>query len=452
MYAIIDIETTGGNPSKDKITEIAVLIHDGSRITHEFCTLVNPERRIPQFISRMTGITDEMVSEAPRFYEIARNLVELTRDKVFVAHNASFDYHFIKNEFRALGYDFSRSQLCTYKLSRKLLPGYSSYGLGKLCRELNIVNNSRHRAAGDAHATAKLFDRLLQKYPAGFINGFPALKKNETVPLPGFFKNLPEETGVYYLLGRNGEIIYIGKSRNIRKRAISHFLSQSSKKALEMATAIAEVDFRVTGSELAALLLESEEIKKHQPLFNRKQRRSFFNFGLFSQADQNGYLHLKIDKTGTGTTPHTSFANREQGREYLFELIGTFQLCQNLCGLFGTNGACFHYSVKQCRGACIGLEPAADYNARALKAIDHASMPATNMLIIDRGRHNEEKFLVLIKGGKIQSMGYADISITQAFTPAHIEDLLLPADDNRDTRLIVSGFIRNKRVEKIVPL
>ncbi|HAJ99200.1 MAG TPA: exonuclease [Bacteroidales bacterium] len=451
MYAIIDIETTGGNPARDKITELAVFIHDGTRIVEEFSTLINPERRIPPFISRMTGITDAMVMNAPKFYEIARQLVELTRDKIFVAHNATFDYNFIRNEFRSLGYDYNRKQLCTYKLSRKLLPGLPSYGLSKLCKELHIVNNSRHRAAGDAMATAVLFDILLEKHPEGFVNGFPTMHQQTKVPIPDFLCNLPEETGIYYLLNQDHEIVYIGKSRNIRKRAVSHFSSQATKKALELATAIKEVDFQVTGSELGALLLESDEIKKHQPIYNRRQRRSFFNFGLFSFKDEKGYLNIRIDKTTNSEAPYTTFSNREQGREYLFELIGSFQLCQNLCGLFGTTGACFHYAVKQCQGACIGMEPAGDYNARVQKALHHASMPANNLLIIDRGRHSEEKFMVLIKGGKIHSMGYAETQQAQALTPAHIEDLLHPATDNRDARLIVSSFIRNKRVERTVP-
>ena len=451
MYAIIDIETTGGNPARDKITEVAVFIHDGTRIVEEFSTLINPERRIPPFISRMTGITDAMVMSAPKFYEIARQLVELTHDKIFVAHNATFDYNFIRNEFRSLGYDYNRKQLCTYKLSRKLLPGLPSYGLSKLCKELHIVNNSRHRAAGDAMATAVLFDILLEKHPEGFVNGFPTMQQQTKVPIPDFLRNLPEETGIYYLLNQDHEIVYIGKSRNIRKRAVSHFSSQATKKAIELATAIKEVDFQVTGSELGALLLESDEIKKHQPIYNRRQRRSFFNFGLFSFKDEKGYLNIRIDKTTNTEAPHTTFSNREQGREYLFELIGSFQLCQNLCGLFGTTGACFHYAVKQCQGACIGMEPAADYNARVQKALHHASMPANNLLIIDSGRHTEEKFMVLIKGGKIHSMGYAETQQTQAITPAHIEDLLQPATDNRDARIIVSSFIRNKRVEKTVP-
>jgi DNA polymerase III subunit epsilon len=161
MYSIIDIETTGGSPKTEKITEIAIFIHDGINIINEFCTLVNPERKIPGFITGITGITDEMVENAPKFYEIARKIVEITGNKIFVAHNAAFDYGFICEEFRQLGYSYERDKLCTVKLSRKLIPGLRSYSLGKLCSELNIPVSNRHRARGDALATVKLFELLL---------------------------------------------------------------------------------------------------------------------------------------------------------------------------------------------------------------------------------------------------------------------------------------------------
>lgn len=161
MYAIIDIETTGQSADKGKITEIAIFIHDGFRITDSFSSLVNPECYIPGFITRLTGIDNEMVKSAPRFYEIARQIVELTRDKVFVAHNASFDYRFVQEEFRQLGYNYQRKTMCTVKLGRKFIPGHKSYSLGKLCAELGISINGRHRAAGDALATVKLFELIL---------------------------------------------------------------------------------------------------------------------------------------------------------------------------------------------------------------------------------------------------------------------------------------------------
>lgn len=455
MYAIIDIETTGGNPYRDKITEIAVFIHDGENVVREYHSLINPERRIPPFITRMTGITDEMVARAPRFFEIAKDLVELTKDTIFVAHNASFDYNFIRNEFKNLGFDFNRDHLCTVKLSRKLLPGKQSYSLGRLCQELNIRIDSRHRAAGDALATVKLFELLLQEYPGGVLNGIPGTIQSSRAINPALSEEklnaLPMKTGVYYFFNDKDEIIYIGKSKSIRQRVISHFQSMKSQKALEMAGQVCRVDYEETGSELAALLLESEEIKRHQPLFNRRQRRNFFNYGLYSFKDAEGYLNLKIDKNNDGQTPHTSFSNKEMGRQFLFKLVEQFSLCQNLSGLFPTSGACFQYAVKQCRGACLGIEPPYSYNQRVHEALEIASMPSQNMIIVDKGRHYGEKFLVLVEGGRFSAEGYAEPGQLQAMTPAHLESILKPASDNRDARLIISGFVRNKRVEKVIP-
>ena len=167
MYSIIDIETTGGSPKTEKITEIAVFLYDGTRITDEFTSLVNPERSIPSFITEITGISNKMVANAPKFYEIAKDIVELTNDRIFVAHNAPFDYSFICEEFRQLGYVYSRNMLCTVKLSRKMIPGLRSYSLGKICSDLNIRIENRHRAKGDALATVKLFEMLLTLESAG---------------------------------------------------------------------------------------------------------------------------------------------------------------------------------------------------------------------------------------------------------------------------------------------
>ncbi|MEE4178693.1 MAG: exonuclease domain-containing protein [Bacteroides sp.] len=455
MYAIIDIETTGGNPYRDKITEIAVFIHDGKQVVREYNTLINPERRIPPFITRMTGITDEMVARAPRFFEIAKEIVQLTQNTVFVAHNASFDYNFVRNEFKTLGYDFNRNHVCTVKLSRKLLPGKTSYSLGRLCQELGISINNRHRAAGDALATVKLFERLLKEHPEGFLNGFPGPFSPRQAMNPSLSEEhleaLPPRTGVYYFFNEKDEIIYIGKSKSIRQRVMSHFSSLKSQKALKMAGQVMRVDYEETGSELAALLLESEEIKRHQPLFNRRQRRNFFNYGLYSFTDPEGYLNLKVEKTSSSQTPHTSFANKEMGRDFLFKLVEKYNLCQNLSGLFPTSGACFQYAVKQCRGACLGIEPPQSYNQRVREALENASMPSQNMIIVDKGRRHGEKYLIMIEGGRFSAAGYAVPEEVQAMTPANLEMILQPATDNRDARLIISGFVRNKRVEKLIP-
>ena len=200
-FAIVDIETTGSIAGNCRITEIAIFLHDGEKIIDTFCSLINPECTIPPFISKLTGIDNDMVEHAPKFYEVAKNVVEITEDAIFVAHNASFDYNFIRQEFKALGFNFTREYFCTLQVSRQLLPGQQSYSLGRLCRNLNITLENRHRAHGDALATVKLFELLFEqttkeKNLAEFIRSdFLNIK----LP-PGFNKqvleNLPEKSGV----------------------------------------------------------------------------------------------------------------------------------------------------------------------------------------------------------------------------------------------------------------
>ncbi|HRZ21151.1 MAG TPA: 3'-5' exonuclease, partial [Bacteroidales bacterium] len=150
MFAVVDVETTGLNPKTEKITEVAIFLHDGRKITHEYTTLINPEKRIPYRITQMTGISNKMVEDAPRFCDVARDILELTEGRTLVGHHVAFDYSFLRQEYGSLGYDFRREKLCTVKMSRKLIPHRRSYGLGNLCKDLDIVNPCRHRAAGDA--------------------------------------------------------------------------------------------------------------------------------------------------------------------------------------------------------------------------------------------------------------------------------------------------------------
>lgn len=163
MFVIIDIETTGNNPKYGSITELAIYQHNGQKVVNHFTTLINPEIDIPYYITKLTGIDNMMVSNAPKFYEIAKTIIELLKGNIFVAHNVSFDYQFIKEEFSRLGYNFNSKTLCTVKLAKQLLPGHQSYSLGKLCSDLGIKIKDRHRADGDALATVKLFEILLQK-------------------------------------------------------------------------------------------------------------------------------------------------------------------------------------------------------------------------------------------------------------------------------------------------
>jgi DNA polymerase III subunit epsilon len=453
-YAIVDIETTGGNPRSDKITEIAVVLHDGGKVVSQFSSLVNPECRIPYNITAITGITNEMVADAPKFYEIARQLVEMTRDSVFVAHNVAFDYGFVKNEFKRLGYDYSREQLCTVRLSRKILPGHRSYSLGKLCDDLQIAINGRHRAMGDAEATAVLFDILLKTEASsntGYITNPSELPRDIHPDLdPGIFKKLPEEPGVYYFYNNRLEVIYIGKSKNIRSRVLSHFSNNSTGKAMQMRSQTADISFEVTGSELIALLKESYEIKKYKPLFNRAQRKAYFRYGLFSFRNREGYICFSLEKiTEEEKSPLLTFTTKAEAHSFINAIIDKFGLCQKLCGIYPSEGHCFHYEIGACKGACTGQEPVSSYNARAIKVEEKYKFDYSNILIFDPGRNNEEQGVIKIEHGKYIGFGYFSSQFA-AIDETVIHDCIQVYPDNHEVQHIISQYLRNNQVNKLL--
>ncbi len=457
MYAVVDIETTGGSPKTEKITEIAIYIFDGKRIVDEFVTLVNPEKSIPYYITALTGISNEMVADAPRFFEIAKKIVELTEDKVLVAHNASFDYKFIKSEFKSLGYDFTRENVCTLRLSRKMFPGHSSYSLGRLCADLGIEISDRHRAAGDARATVRLLEILLdrgrvtgkknlveQSISSNLRNLHPDLSRSS-------LEELPEEPGVYYFLNDQRQVIYIGKSINIRKRILSHLSNNGSRRSIELKENIASIDFELTGSELIALLVESSEIKKHAPRFNRAQKRKIMQYGLYARKDDKGYYRLDIDKTGNriNQSPETCFRNKTEARVIVSKMIERHWLCQKLCGMYDTDGACFHYEIRQCNGACIGKESPDQYNKRVMKALSAFYYQQKNILIIDKGRDRDERSVVQIENGKY--IGFGFLSTTGTYLQLEdIRDCIRLYEDNRDVQQIIRTYLNTHEVEKII--
>lgn len=298
MYAILDIETTGGAFNEEGITEIAIYKYDGHEIVDQFISLVNPEIPIQPFVVKLTGINNSMLVSAPKFYEIAKRIIEITDDCVIVAHNADFDYRILRTEFRRLGYDFTMKTLCTVELSKKLLPEQPSHSLGKLVRALGIPMADRHRASGDALATVKLFQMLLEKdVDKEIVKDFIKLKieKGIAPKLVDIINSLPTKTGVYYIHNEKGDLIYIGKSKNIKKRINQHFtgITNSAKK---IQAEVFTVTYEETGSELVALLKESQEIKIHKPRYNRSQRKNIFQWALYSEMDKNGYLNLKLLK------------------------------------------------------------------------------------------------------------------------------------------------------------
>lgn len=446
LYAVIDVETTGLSSKTEKITEIAIYIHNGERIVEEFSTLINPETKIPFHITRLTGINNQMVKDAPKFYEIAKKIIEITEGKIFVGHNVSFDYNFIKSEFKSLGYDFSRKTLCTVKLARKLIPGKKSYGLGNLCKELGIKVQNRHRAPGDALATSKILEFLLSIDQTAANNSLKGYNSNISKSI---IQKLPEKTGVYYFYNSNQELIYVGKSKNIHDRVLSHLSNNLTRKAVEMRDAIADIDYKITGSELVALLLESHEIKTHKPLFNKAQRRTLYNYGLYKFKDVNGYLQLNILKLIDGSVPITSYSSLNEAKQHLYTLVEEYQLCQKLCGLYESDGVCFHYQLNQCLGACIQKETSTDYNQRVKSAVKNYQFKDDSFLMIDKGRDKEEKSVIKINKGKYIGFGFFPVNGDQIFVE-ELNKYINNYKDNKDVQQIIRSYLRTHNVEAIL--
>lgn len=454
MYAIIDIETTGGSARQEKITEIAVYQHDGKEITGEYTTLVNPGRSIPYFITALTGISNEMVEDAPVFHEIAGKVVELTEGRIIVAHNARFDYSFLRQEFSSLGYTFKRSLIDTVTASRKLFPGYGSYSLDNICKELGINIKERHRAAGDALATVRLFELLLMRdaeindISSSIFSNTRNIKLNPALNI-SILDKIPEEPGVYYFYDENSQLIYVGKSRNLFRRISTHLSNNATKRSMEMRDRIADIGWECTGSELIALLRESEEIKRNKPLYNRAQRRSGAMWGIFQSNDEHGYINLRAATPGNEEVPLVTYPSRHKARTALTTLVEKYELCQKMCGLYDTQGSCFHYQVGLCRGACTGKEKPEEYNRRAAKAIDEYSLGRRNCLIIDNGRNEEERSVVKIVNGKYTGYGYFCIN-DLGFGLENVHNCIARRADNKDIQIIIKGYLSRNRVEKII--
>ncbi|HKJ49110.1 MAG TPA: exonuclease domain-containing protein, partial [Christiangramia sp.] len=350
MYAILDIETTGGKYNEEGITEIAIYKFDGQQVTDQFISLINPEQPIQPFVVNLTGINNKMLTNAPKFYEIAKRIVEITEDCILVAHNAKFDYRILRTEFKRLGFEYERKSLCTVELSKKLIPGLPSYSLGKLVRSLGIPLSDRHRAAGDAQATIKLFKMLLAKDVEKDIMKEHVRKEpkrsldTKLVYIP---EELPSETGVYYFHNENGDIIYVGKSRNIRKRVNQHFTNDNPK-SKEMQKKVNSVSYELTGNELIALLKENQEIKEIKPRYNRALKRDIFSHALYHSVDENGYVNFNIGRANRTKKNITTFSSLRSAKNSLTKWVEQYELCERLSGLHGGTGNCFAYTIKSC--------------------------------------------------------------------------------------------------------
>ncbi len=452
-YAIVDIETDGGV----KITEISIFIFDGEQVVDEFTTLINPGTSIPPYITRLTGINNFMVKDAPKFEEVAKRIYQITEDCVFVAHNVNFDYGIIGKEFKSLGLTYRRKKLCSVRLSRKLLPGKRSYSLGKLCISEGIEIKARHRARGDAEATVILFKKLLsidQLNDFEVINSFLNPRSREaTLPplLPkNVFESLSEKHGVYYFWNKNKEVIYVGKANNIKQRIVSHF-HDKKKREIEMCLATANITFTETGSELIALLEESAEIKRLFPKFNRAQRRTTTNFGLFSYKDRKGVMHLAWNNVKMISQPIMRFYTVAQARSFVENLCKEFQLCPKYCHLQTNVNSCFHYQIKECKGVCREEEAIEEYNKRVMQAIDSITFKTDNFVITEQGKTSDELSYALVINGVYEGYGYIDKNQQNNSTSEVYFERLKPQKDNQDIRRIINAHVK-KNPESVLPI
>ena len=372
--AIIDVETTGLSALHDRIIEIGVLrIEDGKEVAR-FESLINPERHVSEHITGITGITPEVLENAPTFEKIAHELYELLEGCIFVAHNARFDYGFIRSEFKRIGINYTAKQLCTVKLSRQLFPENAEHNLDALIQRFNIICAIRHRALSDAEVVWEFLRRTRKYHSEEKVQeAMGGILKRTIVPPhlpPEVLTNLPETPGVYIFYGEEGVVLYVGKSINIKNRVLSHLTSSlSSTIEMRIFNQMNDIQTISTTGELGALLLESELVKNLMPLYNRRLRKTKKLVVLKKKIHPTGYNGV-ISGYYETITHHDLvnflgiFRSERQSQEFLTHLVKDYTLCPKLLGLEKTQGACFQYQLGKCLGACIGKEPVVSYNAR----------------------------------------------------------------------------------------
>jgi DNA polymerase-3 subunit epsilon len=434
MYAIVDIETTGGYAANNAITEVAIVLYDGNREVKRYETLVRPEMAIPRYVQVLTGITDEMVADAPPFEAVAGIIHEYLRDAVFVAHNVNFDYSFLHHQLQACGYELNSKKLCTVRLSRKAFPGAPSYSLGNICQHLGIAVPNRHRAGGDASATVLLFEKILQAGGLEIIRSMLKGRNSEQylpIHLPAEqLQGLPMTPGVYYFHDSKGKVIYVGKAKNLRHRVASHFSNnKTGRQKQEFLRNIYSISHEATGTELMAFLLECIEIKRLWPAYNRSLKRFEATYGLYLFEDRNGYSRLILEKRKKQLQPVYTFSQLAEGRNLLQKLVREFRLCPRLCYIQTGNDTCEAWKNHTCDGACERQEAPERYNQRVEAAVSTLIKSLPSFSLVDRGRHAEEKSCILIEQGRLYGMGYLPADAT-IYDPSDLKNYLTPYPEN----------------------
>jgi len=380
-FVFLDLETTGGRASQDRITEVGLIeVFDGE-VIDQFQTLLNPGIPISRFITSLTGIDDDMVASAPTFADIAEELLAKLADKILVAHNARFDHSFLKNEFRRAGYDYRTKVLCTVKLSRVLMPHLSSHGLDNLIHVHGLWIENRHRAMGDADLLVQLMSRWANTFGSETVQNIIQQQMRIASLPPQLSRKtvdaLPNSPGVYLFYDQQDTLLYVGKSIKIRERVKSHFANDhASDKELALAQQVCRIEYQLTGGDLGAQLLEMQLIKSRQPVYNQQLRRTKLLWYFLLKPDAKGYLMLQLKSGNELTLTDLSnvvglFRSKRMAETILQKAVTENQLCHRLAGLEkGRKGACFAHQLHRCLGACVGKETVAAYNARLLETFE----------------------------------------------------------------------------------
>ena len=443
-YAIVDIETTGGHASANGITEIAVFVHDGERVIKHFETLINPQQLIPRFITSLTGIDNSMVADAPVFDDIADNLFDLLNNNIFIAHNVNFDYSFIKHQFKQSGYDLTAKKLCTVRLGRKVFPGLPSYSLGNLCRSLKINIENRHRAGGDAKATVRLFEFMLANGAGPHID-FMLKRTSAEHWLPmnldkEVIDKLPVKPGVYYFHNNKDKIIYVGKAINLKKRVSNHFTHNNPDlKRQNFIRNIYKVSYKQCATELEAIVLESTEIKRLWPRYNKSQKQPLIKYALYSFEDNRGYIRLAIDRKKKNISHLYNFNLLNEGLVLLKNMVEEFSLNAKLCFIDKTP-----FSQKDDEA----LDPPGIYNLKIQNALAALSVNLPTFVLVDEGIKEEEKLCLLIERGSFWGMGYLPKSFTISAV-GELKNLLNPYTDNDYIRNNIYSYAHANPHKKI---
>lgn len=453
MYAIVDIETTGGYASNNDITELCIVLHDGKQVTDRYETLFKPRVSIPYYIQSLTGITHKMVAGAPSFDEVASKIHSLLDGKVFIAHNVNFDYSFLKHHLSQAGYELNCRKLCTVRLTKKVFPGLPSYSLGNLCRHFGIPIINRHRAGGDTEATVRLFEEILKN--EGHVHITEFLKKgSREQSLPPHLPreqviNLPYSPGVYYFHNQHGKIIYVGKAKNLKYRVSSHFMHNGAgKQRQEFLRNVYSITYQPCSTELIAYILESIEIKRLWPEYNNSQKRFTPTYGLYRYEDGNGYYRMVIDKKKSHLKPLYTFNHLAEGHRLLHGLVKQFHLCPKLCFLQTNENDCTGIAEGYCHGACVRRESPAEYNLRLQNAIEYLDKMLPTFAVLDEGKHAAEQSCILVEKGKFYGMGYvpADCSVTSLDT---LKSQITPYPENDYIRGLIYQYAERRPEKKI---